>query len=127
MTQQATISDIKKAVSAYYDLSVDMLLWPTTRRRIARPRQIAVYLTREITGRSLPDIAHQFGFDDHTTAMHAVRTVEQYIAEDKHDTRAAVATIRAQLDGDQTLWRRAFVAELQACLAITAFVREAMQ
>lgn len=127
MTQQPSISDIRKAVSAYYDMPVDTLLSRTAKRSIARPRQIAVYLTREITGRSLPDIARQFGFCDHTTAIHAVRAVEQRIAEDKHGTRAAVATIRAQLDGDQSLWRRAFVNELQACLSVAAFVREAMQ
>lgn len=122
---QPTLVEIRKAVSAYYGMPVGVLLRRTTARRYSHPRQVAVYLAREITGRSLPDIAHQFGFDDHTTALHACRAVKQRIAGNIANTATAVDEIRAQLDGDKTLWRRVLIAELQACQAIALFIKEA--
>lgn len=124
---QPTIADIRKAVSAHYGMTVDVLLTRSRKRCHAHPRQVAVYLAREITGRSMPDIAHQFGFDDHTTVLHAVRAVKRRIAQNKHSTGTAVEAIRAQLESGTTCWRRVFMAELQACQAVAAFVREAMQ
>ena len=52
-------------------------------RNIARPRQVAMYLAKMLTAFSYPEIGRQFGGRDHTTVMHAVRTIEGLIASDK--------------------------------------------
>ena len=51
-------------------------------RNVARPRQVAMYLAKMLTARSLPEIGRKFGGRDHTTVMHAVRKVEELIADD---------------------------------------------
>ena len=51
-------------------------------RAVARPRQIAMYLSKQLTARSLPEIGRKFGGRDHTTVMHAVRKVEELKATD---------------------------------------------
>jgi chromosomal replication initiator protein len=51
-------------------------------RSVARPRQIAMYLAKQLTSRSLPEIGRKFGGRDHTTVMHAVRKVEELNAKD---------------------------------------------
>jgi len=51
-------------------------------RAVARPRQIAMYLAKQLTARSLPEIGRKFGGRDHTTVMHAVRKVEELKATD---------------------------------------------
>ena len=51
-------------------------------RAVARPRQVAMYLAKQLTARSLPEIGRKFGGRDHTTVMHAVRKVEELIADD---------------------------------------------
>ena len=50
---------------------------PRRSRSVARPRQIAMYLAKSITSRSLPEIGRKFGGRDHTTVMHAIKTIEQ--------------------------------------------------
>jgi chromosomal replication initiator protein len=52
-------------------------------RNVARPRQVAMYLSKILTSRSLPDIGRSFGGRDHTTVMHAVKTIEELIKNDK--------------------------------------------
>ena len=51
-------------------------------RNVARPRQVAMYLAKQLTSRSLPEIGRKFGGRDHTTVMHAVRKIEEIIGED---------------------------------------------
>jgi chromosomal replication initiator protein len=51
-------------------------------RAVARPRQVAMYLAKQLTTRSLPEIGRRFGGRDHTTVMHAVRKVEELITQD---------------------------------------------
>lgn len=51
-------------------------------RNVARPRQVAMYLAKQLTARSLPEIGRKFGGRDHTTVMHAVKKVDELIAED---------------------------------------------
>ena len=53
-------------------------------RAVARPRQIAMYLSKQLTQRSLPDIGRKFGGRDHTTVMHAVKKVDELRAADRH-------------------------------------------
>jgi chromosomal replication initiator protein len=51
-------------------------------REVARPRQVAMYLSKQLTPKSLPDIGRRFGGRDHTTVLHAVRKIEKAIGED---------------------------------------------
>ena len=65
-----------RTVSDYYGLSLSELTGATRRREITVPRQIAMYLTREMIGMSLPQIGNVFGGRDHTTVLHSCKTVE---------------------------------------------------
>jgi len=71
-----TIGNIQKVVAEYYQLSVKELLSQRRSRSVARPRQIAMSLAKELTEHSLPEIGDQFGGRDHTTVLHACRTVK---------------------------------------------------
>ena len=70
-----TIGNIQKVVSEYYKIRVADLLSPRRNRSIARPRQIAMALAKELTTHSLPEIGDAFGGRDHTTVLHATRKV----------------------------------------------------
>lgn len=70
-----TIRDIAARVSEFYGLTPALLIAPSRKRRIARPRQVAMYLSRRLTKRSLPEIGRLFGGLDHTTVLHATRRV----------------------------------------------------
>ena len=74
--KQITAELIMQTVSDYYGLTLNDLIGPTRKREITVPRQIAMYLTREMTGMSLPQIGSVFGGRDHTTVMHSCKTVE---------------------------------------------------
>ena len=74
--KQITAELIMQTVSDYYGLTLNDLTGPTRKREITVPRQIAMYLTREMTGMSLPQIGAVFGGRDHTTVMHSCKTVE---------------------------------------------------
>ncbi len=79
---------VQEAVAARLDLSVDDILSPTRSAPVARARQLAMYLTRELTDLSLPAIAEAFNRRDHTTVMHAIRKVERSALEDASLSRA---------------------------------------
>ncbi|MBN8481682.1 MAG: chromosomal replication initiator protein DnaA [Xanthomonadales bacterium] len=74
--QAITIPNIQKVVADYYQLRVADLLAKRRSRSVARPRQIAMSLAKELTEHSLPEIGDQFGGRDHTTVLHACRTVK---------------------------------------------------
>lgn len=74
--KQITAELIMQTVSDYYGLTLGDMTGPTRRREITVPRQIAMYLTREMTGMSLPQIGTVFGGRDHTTVLHSCKTVE---------------------------------------------------
>ena len=74
--KQVTAELVMQTVSDYYGLTLNDLIGPTRKREITVPRQIAMYLTREMTGMSLPQIGSVFGGRDHTTVMHSCKTVE---------------------------------------------------
>jgi len=85
-------------VSAHYDLKpVDLV---SARRAVvvARPRQIAMYLAKQLTQRSLPEIGRRFGGRDHTTVIHAVRTIEALRVKDA-EIDADVRLLLRQLEG----------------------------
>ena len=82
--KQVTAELIMQTVSDYCGLTLNDLIGPTRKREITVPRQIAMYLTREMTGMSLPQIGSVFGGRDHTTVMHSCKTVEAGTAGDSN-------------------------------------------
>ena len=79
--RRVTIEEIQDRVAGHFRLGRDEMLSTRRARSVARPRQIAMYLAKSLTPRSLPDIGRRFG-RDHTTVLHAVRTVERLRRED---------------------------------------------
>ena len=75
--RRITVDDIQKAVAEYYSMKQADLLSDRRNRAIARPRQVAMWLCKQLTTRSLPDIGRRFGGRDHTTVLHAVRKIEE--------------------------------------------------
>ena len=91
--KQITAELIMQTVSDYYGLTLDDMTGPTRKREITVPRQIAMYLTREMTGMSLPQIGNVFGGRDHTTVLHSCKTVEANMTAST-DIRAVVEDIK---------------------------------
>jgi chromosomal replication initiator protein len=83
-----TARQVQEAVAARLDLSVETILSSTRIAPVARARQLAMYLTRELTDLSLPAIAQAFNRRDHTTVLHAIRKVERGALEDASLSRA---------------------------------------
>ena len=79
--QTRTLAEIQAAACQHFGLSPEELLSPSRAARVAWPRQVAMYLARELTDESLPAIGRHFGRRDHTTVMHAVRRAEQKILD----------------------------------------------
>ena len=71
------IRDRQKRVSEYFNIRQSDMLSTRRSRVVARPRQIAMYLSKNLTSRSLPEIGRRFGNRDHTTVIHAVKKVEE--------------------------------------------------
>ena len=84
-----SIAEIQTAACACFDVTAEELLSTSRSARIAWPRQLAMYLARELTGESLPVIGRHFGGRDHTTVLHAWRRTSARIASD-NDAREAV-------------------------------------
>jgi chromosomal replication initiator protein len=86
--RRVTVEEIQKQVAGHYNIRLTDMHSARRARVIARPRQVAMYLAKKLTPRSLPEIGRKFGGRDHTTVMHAVkrveelRTVDQQFAED---------------------------------------------
>jgi len=76
-----TIENIQKTVAEYYKIKVADLLAKTRSRSVARPRQVAMTLAKELTNHSLPEIGDAFGGRDHTTVLHACRKVKELLEE----------------------------------------------
>jgi chromosomal replication initiator protein len=75
--RRITVDEIQKATAEYFSLKQADLLSERRTRAVARPRQIAMWLCKQLTTRSLPDIGRRFGGRDHTTVLHAVRRIEE--------------------------------------------------
>ncbi|MFZ2619758.1 MAG: helix-turn-helix domain-containing protein, partial [Alphaproteobacteria bacterium] len=82
-TRVVTIEDIQQKVTEHFDVRMSDLLGSRRLRQLARPRQVAMYLAKKYTSKSYPDIGRAFGGRDHTTVIHAVRTVENLVPRDK--------------------------------------------
>ena len=98
--KQITSELIMQTVSDYYGLSMDDMTGPTRKREITVPRQIAMYLTREMTGMSLPQIGTVFGGRDHTTVLHSCKTVEANMTANT-DIKAVVEDIKTLVKNAQ--------------------------
>ncbi|MBZ9937060.1 chromosomal replication initiator protein DnaA [Mesorhizobium sp. BR1-1-16] len=82
--RRVKIEDIQKVVAVHFNVSKADLLSSRRTRTIVRPRQIAMYLSKTLTPRSLPEIGRRFGGRDHTTVLHAVRKVEELMRDDRN-------------------------------------------
>jgi chromosomal replication initiator protein len=92
--KRITIDDIQKACAEHYGMKQADLISERRNRAIARPRQAAMWLAKQLTTRSLPDIGRRFGGRDHTTVLHAVRRIEALRADDTQLARDLEALIR---------------------------------
>jgi len=75
--RKVTIDEIIRKVADHYNLRISDLLSARRARSVARPRQVAMYLSKTLTSQSLPNIGRRFGGRDHTTVIHAVRKIEE--------------------------------------------------
>jgi chromosomal replication initiator protein len=80
--RKVTIEEIQRKVAEHYNVRLSDMIGPKRLRTIARPRQVAMYLAKQLTLRSLPEIGRRFGGRDHTTIIHGVRKIEELMATD---------------------------------------------
>ncbi|MEO0692380.1 MAG: chromosomal replication initiator protein DnaA [Pseudomonadota bacterium] len=80
--RKITVEEIQRKVSDHYNIRLSDLIGPKRVRTFARPRQIAMYLSKQLTARSLPEIGRRFGGRDHTTVMHGVKRIEELKQKD---------------------------------------------
>lgn len=80
--RRITIDEIQRKVAEHYTIRLTDMHSARRARNVARPRQVAMYLAKQLTSRSLPEIGRKFGGRDHTTVMHAVRKIEELIGGD---------------------------------------------
>ena len=80
--RRVTIEEIQKKVAEHFNTRLSDMSSPRRARAVARPRQVAMYLAKQLTSRSLPEIGRKFGGRDHTTVMHAVSRIESLIHSD---------------------------------------------
>lgn len=80
--RKITVEEIQRKVSDHYNIRLSDLIGPKRVRTFARPRQVAMYLSKQLTTRSLPEIGRRFGGRDHTTVMHGVRKIEELMQQD---------------------------------------------
>ena len=81
--KRISIEDIQRRVAEHYSIRMTDMFSARRARNVARPRQVAMYLAKQLTSRSLPEIGRRFGNRDHTTVMHAVSRITELMAEDR--------------------------------------------
>ncbi len=96
--RRVTIDEIQKRVSDHFKIRQAEMVSARRARVVARPRQIAMYLSKQLTPRSLPEIGRRFGGRDHTTVIHAVKQIEKLRAVDT-EIDADVRTLMRALEG----------------------------
>jgi chromosomal replication initiator protein len=80
--RRVTIEEIQRKVAEHFNIKMAEMTSTRRARIVARPRQVAMYLAKQLTPRSLPEIGRKFGGRDHTTVMHAVKKIEELMATD---------------------------------------------
>ncbi len=96
--RKVTIEEIQRKVAEHFNIRLSDMIGPKRVRTIARPRQIAMYLSKHLTSRSLPEIGRRFGGRDHTTIMHGVRVIEEMRGTD-HQIAEDLQLLRRLLEG----------------------------
>ena len=96
--RKVTIDEIKRKVADHYNLRLSDLVSARRARAVARPRQVAMFLAKSLTSKSLPEIGRGFGGRDHTTVIHAVRKVEQ-LRETDSQIADDIELLRRMLEG----------------------------
>ncbi|MCR6630540.1 MAG: chromosomal replication initiator protein DnaA [Magnetospirillum sp.] len=96
--RRITIEEIQKRVAEHFNIKLAEMSSARRSRQVARPRQIAMYLAKQLTSRSLPEIGRKFGGRDHTTVMHAVKKVEELKGADQNFSED-VELLRRMLQG----------------------------
>ena len=94
--QGLSIEAIQREVSTYFDVKLHDLRGPKRLQSVARPRMIAMYLARKLTGASFPEIGSRFGGKDHSTVISAVKKIEGLVAQDA-TLRSVVTTLEGHL------------------------------
>ena len=95
--RKISIDDIQRKVAEHYNIRLSDMIGPKRVRNVARPRQIAMYLSKQLTSRSLPEIGRRFGGRDHTTIMHGVRKIEELAGAD-HGLAEDIALLKRLLE-----------------------------
>ena len=96
--RRITIEEIQKRVAEHFNIRMADMHSARRSRAVARPRQVAMYLSKQLTSRSLPEIGRKFGGRDHTTVMHAVKKVEELRSLDMNFAED-VDLLRRMLEG----------------------------
>jgi chromosomal replication initiator protein len=96
--RRVTIEEIQKKVAAHFNIRTSDMHSARRARSVARPRQVAMYLAKQLTSRSLPEIGRKFGGRDHTTVMHAVKKVDE-LRERDPSFAEDVELLRRMLEG----------------------------
>ena len=96
--RRVTIEEIQKKVASHFNIRTSDMHSARRARSVARPRQVAMYLAKQLTSRSLPEIGRKFGGRDHTTVMHAVKKVEELTERDASFAED-VELLRRMLEG----------------------------
>jgi len=97
VNRQITVENIQKTVADYFKIKVADLFSKKRSRQIARPRQVAMWLAKNLTSQSYPSIGDAFGGRDHTTVLHAVRTIDSLRAKDNelnHDVHVLLQVLK---------------------------------
>ena len=95
--RKVTIEEIQRKVAEHFNVRLSDMIGPKRARPIARPRQVAMYLAKHLTTRSLPEIGRRFGGRDHTTIMHGIRKIEELKGSD-HQLAEDIALLRRLLE-----------------------------
>jgi chromosomal replication initiator protein len=97
VNRQITVESIQKTVAEYFKMKVADLFSKKRTRVIVRPRQIAMWLAKNLTSQSYPSIGDAFGGRDHTTVLHAVRTIDELRTKDNelnHDVHVLLQVLK---------------------------------
>ena len=91
------VEDILRIVSRHFAVSKADILSDRRHRSVVRPRQIGMYLAKQLTSRSLPEIGRRFGNRDHTTVLHAIRKIDKEIGDNPH-LKEEIEELKRQLN-----------------------------
>jgi chromosomal replication initiator protein len=94
--RRITIEEIQKKVASHFNIKVSDMHSARRSVTVARPRQIAMFLSKRLTSKSLPEIGRKFGGKDHTTVMHAVKRIEEISSKD-HEFAEDIALLSRML------------------------------